>query len=126
MHHCCRHSCGHYYRVPLYDSVCLTECIILFCFSAEYDHVLSLEEQRKLAEAANEEVAIETNAANGKDQLQARQVTMETNLAYGLRSESELQENPAAESEDYSNSDPHSPPLLEPADTTGYASIMHR
>ncbi len=34
----------------------------LSCFSAE-DHVLSLEEQRKLAEAVAEEVAMETNAA---------------------------------------------------------------
>ncbi len=36
-----------------------------FCFSAEYDHVFSPEEQRKLAEAATEEVPIETNAAYG-------------------------------------------------------------
>ncbi len=40
---------------------------------------------------------METNAAyelRAEDQLQAEQVTTETNLAYGLRSEHELQENP--------------------------------
>ncbi len=69
---------------------------------AEYDHVLSHEEQRKIAEAATDEVVFETNAAydaayglRSEYQLQARQVTMETNLAYELRRESELPEIPA-------------------------------
>ncbi|XP_064385779.1 uncharacterized protein LOC135334492 isoform X2 [Halichondria panicea] len=97
----------------------------------KYDHVLSPEEQRKIAETATEEVVIEKNAAYGlrsEDQLQARQLTMETKLAYELRRESELPKNPAeqvTESDDYFNSDPHSP-LLEPVDTTGYASVPHR
>ncbi len=49
---------------------------------------------------------------------------METKLAYELRRESELPENPAekvTESDDFFNSDPLSP-LLEPVDTTGRRS----
>ncbi len=37
--------------------------LFAFCFSAEYDHVLSLKEQKKLAEVVTEEVAIGMNAA---------------------------------------------------------------
>ncbi len=112
----------------LMSVLCLLCNDLLFCFSAEYDHVLSPEEQRKIAEAATEEVVIETNAVYGlrsEDQLQARQLTMETKLAYELRKESELPKNPTeqvTESDDYFNSDP----LLEPVDTTGYASVPHR
>ncbi len=68
---------------------------------------------------------------------------METNLAYGLRSEHELQENPVeqvVESTHHLNSDPQqSPSLLEydselsngyrdirPVDTTGYADVLCR
>ena len=79
--------------------------MLLFCFSAEYDHVFSLEEQRKLVEAATEEVTIETNAAYGlrsEDVLSleeqtklakavAEEVAMEENAAYGLIAEDQLQ-----------------------------------
>ncbi len=69
-------------------------------FSAEYDHVFSLEEQRKLAEAATEEVAIETNTAYGlgseavlslEEQIKlAEEVAMEENAAYWLSAEDQL------------------------------------
>ena len=80
--------------------------VLLFCFSAEYDHVFSLEEQRKLAEAATEDVAIETNAAYGlrsedvlsllEEQMKladavVEEVAMEENAAYGLSAEDQLQ-----------------------------------
>ncbi len=112
---------------------------------AEYDHVLSLEEQRKLAEGATEEVSIETNGAYGlksENQLQTKQVTTEVILAYGLSSEHVLQENPAeqvTESVDHFNSDRQQSPLpdhdsegysdyrgLRPVNATGYANVLHR
>ncbi len=72
----------------------------MFFFFAEYDHVLSLEEQRKLAETTTEEVATETNAAYGlrsEDVLSleelmnlAEAVAMEKNSAYGLSAEDQL------------------------------------
>ncbi|XP_064385961.1 uncharacterized protein LOC135334617 isoform X2 [Halichondria panicea] len=103
----------------------------------EVDHVLLLKEQTKLAETATEEVAIETNTAYGlktEDQLQAKQVPTETNLAYGIRREQELQKNPAEQVTDsahHLNSDPQLPEhdpegYSDYRDTTGYAKILHR
>ncbi len=71
-------------------------------FFAEYDHVLSLEEQRKLTEATTEEVAIETYGLRSEDVLSleeqmkladtvAEEVAMEENAAYGLSAEDQLQ-----------------------------------
>ncbi len=106
-------------------------------YSAEVDHILLLKEQTKLAETATEEVAIETNTAYGlktEDQLQAKQVPTETNLAYGIRREQELQKNPAEQVTDsahHLNSDPQLPEhdpegYSDYRDTTGYAKILHR
>ncbi len=120
-------------------------------FFAEYDHVLSLEEQRKLAESTTEEVAIETNTAYGlrsedvlslkeqmklaeevameenaayaEDQLQTEQVTMETNLADGLRSEDGLQQEQVTESALHFNSDPQQSPLPEDDSELGIMAI---
>ncbi len=97
--------------------------------TTEYDHVLSLEEQSKLTEAATE---METNASYGlrdEDQLQAEQKTMETNLVYGLRSEHDLQ---VIESAHHFNSDPQQSES-EPRNgnrgvrtATGYTNVMYR
>ena len=72
----------------------------------DHDHVLSLEEQRKLAEAATDEVAMETNAAYrlGDEEHDhvlsleelaeavSEEVAMEENVSYGLRAEDQLQD----------------------------------
>ncbi|XP_064397634.1 tyrosine-protein kinase receptor UFO-like [Halichondria panicea] len=71
----------------------------------EYDYVLSLEGQIKLAKASTEEVAMETNAAYGlraKDQLQTEEVLVE---AYGIRKDLELNMEIVAITEDESECD---------------------
>ncbi len=102
-------------------------------YFAEYDHVLSSEEPRKLAEASIEEVAIETNSAYGltsEDQLQAEQVTTETNLVNGLQSEiREIPTEQVTESVDHFNSDSEGYSDyrgLRPVNATGYADVLHR
>ncbi len=79
----------------------LTHNLSLF-LSVEYDYVLSLEGQIKLAKASTEEVAMETNAAYGlraKDQLQTEEVLVE---AYGIRKDLELNMEIVAITEDES------------------------